>query len=109
MIISCKSKIDEGLIILHGHDIVIGADVIIGKQCRIFNGVTLGNKDITGSSLGNQPSIGNNVVLCTGAKILGPLMIGDNVVIGANSVVLKDCPSNTVFAGVPAKMIKDNR
>lgn len=107
--ISCKARIDEGLVILHGHDIVIGASVSIGKRCKVFNGVTLGNKNIDSSSYNNQPTVGDDVVLCTGAKILGPLFIGNNVLVGANSVVLKDCPENTIFAGAPARMIKDHR
>jgi len=105
--ISCRAKIGPGFSIIHGHDIVIGADVIIGSGCKIFNGVTLGNKDISQSSFGNQPVVGNNVVLSTGAKILGAITIGDNVIVGANSVVLKSVPSNVVVAGVPAKVIKN--
>lgn len=106
--ISCHAKIGEGLVILHGHDIVIGADVIIGKKCKIFNGTTLGNKDINKTSSGNQPIVGNNVTLCTGSKILGNVTLADNVVVAANSVVLKDFPKNVVVAGVPAKIIKNN-
>lgn len=107
--ISCRATIGPGFVIQHGHDIVIGADVRLGPGCKVFNGVTLGNKDVALSSAGNQPVVGANVILCTGAKILGAVRIGDHVVIGANSVVVKDCPSNTVFAGVPAVMIKDRR
>jgi serine O-acetyltransferase len=106
--ISCRAKIGEGLVILHGHDIVIGADVIIGKGCKIFNGVTLGNKDINQLSLDNQPIVGNSVTLCTGSKILGNVTLADNVVVAANSVVLKNFPENVVVAGVPAKIIKNN-
>ncbi|MCA1854622.1 serine acetyltransferase [Massilia oculi] len=104
--ISCLSKIGEGLIIVHGHDIVIGADVVIGRNCKIFNGVTLGNKDIEQSSKGNQPTLGDHVVLSTGAKLLGPIEIGSYVTIGANSVVLNDCPSRSVVVGVPARVVK---
>ena len=104
--ISCKAKIGPGFVIVHGHDIVIGADVIMGRNCKIFNGVTLGNKDTTQFAICNQPVVGDHVVLSTGAKILGPIIIGDNVTIGANSVVIRNCQSNTVYAGVPAKIIK---
>lgn len=103
--ISLKSKIGPGLMIVHGHDIVIGGEVRIGKKCKILNGVTLGNKD-TESSINQQPTVGDNVVIGSGAKLLGPIHIGDNVVIGANSVVLNNIPSNVVAAGVPAKILK---
>ncbi|MDH5765402.1 MAG: serine acetyltransferase [Gammaproteobacteria bacterium] len=106
---SCRADIGEGVVIVHGHDIVIGADVIIGRNCKIFNGVTLGNKDIKKSSYGNQPVIGDNVVLSTGAKVLGKVNLGDNVIVGANSVVVKDVPADSVVAGVPAKIIRDNQ
>lgn len=103
--ISLKAKIGKGFIIMHGHDVVIGAQAVIGENCTIFNGVTLGNRDITVTSQGNQPTIGNNVVLSTGSKILGGISIGDNVKIGANAVVVKDCLANLTYVGVPAKMI----
>ncbi|WP_296949166.1 serine O-acetyltransferase [uncultured Massilia sp.] len=105
--LSCRSKIGPGLVVVHGHDIVIGADVKIGKNCKIFNGVTLGNKDITKSSVGNQPTLGDNSVLSTGAKILGPVTLGENIVVGANSVVLQDFPDNSVVVGIPAKVVRN--
>lgn len=104
--ISCRANIGPGLSIIHGHDIVIGGNVVIGARCKIFNGVTLGNKDTSQSGFGNQPTIGSDVLLSTGAKILGPITIGDNVVVGANSVVINDFCSNTVVAGIPAKIVK---
>lgn len=102
--ISLRSTIGPGLMIVHGHDIVIGGHVRIGKKCKILNSVTLGNKD-TESSINQQPIVGDNVVIGSGAKLLGDIVIGDNVVIGANSVVLKSFPSNVIVAGVPAKII----
>lgn len=103
--ISLNSKIGPGLMIVHGHDIVIGGDVKIGKRCKILNGVTLGNKD-TESPVNQQPIVGDNVVIGSGAKLLGSIQVGDNVIIGANSVVLKSFPSNVVVVGVPAKIVK---
>lgn len=100
--ISCKAKIGGGLMLVHGHDIVIGGDVIIGKNCKIFNGTTFGNKD-TETTINQQPVIGNNVVIGTGAKILGNITLGDNVRVGANSVVLNDIPDNSTAVGIPAK------
>jgi serine O-acetyltransferase len=100
--ISCGAKIGRGLIIMHGHDIVIGSGVYIGDDVKIFNGVTLGNKYTETQKL-EQPYVGNNVVLSTGAKILGNISIGDNVVVGANSVVLADIPADHTAVGVPAR------
>lgn len=105
--ISLKSKIGPGLVILHGHDIVIGANVVIGEHCKIFNGVTLGNKD-TERNINLQPNIGDNVVLSTGCKILGDVSVGSGVIVGANSVVLKNVPSHSIAVGVPA-IIKTRR
>ena len=89
---------------MHGHDIVIGSGVTIGENCKIFNGVTLGNKDTETSEV-CHPQLGNGILIGTGAKILGNIRIGDNAKIGANSVVLKDIPANSIWAGVPAKEV----
>jgi serine O-acetyltransferase len=103
--INCNAKIGPGLFIIHGHDIVIGAKTIIGINCKIFNGVTLGNKNTEIENDG-QPVIGNNVVISTGAKILGPITIGDNCIIGANSVVIKSFGPDSIIGGIPAKILK---
>lgn len=104
--ISPRAKIKGGLVFSHGHDIVIGSEVTMGNNCTVFNGVTLGNKNLECSAEGNQPTLGNNVTLSTGAKVLGPITIGDNVIVGANSVVIHDLPSNCIAVGIPAKIIK---
>lgn len=102
--ISCKASIPSDVVFVHGHDIVIGGNVKIGTQCKIFNGVTLGNKN-TEIGTDEQPSIGNRCVISTGAKILGPVRIGDDCIIGANAVVICDVPSNSVAVGVPARIL----
>lgn len=103
--ISCKASIPSDVIFVHGQDIVIGAAVKIGHHCKIFNGVTLGNKS-TEIDSNEQPTIGNNCVLSTGAKILGAITVGDNCVVGANSVVIKSIPPNSIAVGVPARVLK---
>lgn len=101
--ISCRAKISPDVVFVHGHDIVIGSDVVIGRGCKIFNGVTLGNKD-TEVALNAQPIIGDDCVISTGAKILGGVTIGDRSIVGANAVVLRDVPSDMVAVGVPARV-----
>lgn len=102
--ISLRARLGYGLVIMHGHDIVIGRNVIIGNYCKILNGVTLGNKD-TESEENQQPQIGNNVSIGTGAKLLGKIRVGDNVKIGANSVVITDVASDSIAVGIPARVI----
>ncbi len=103
--ISCRAAIGHGLVIQHGMGIVIGRDVVIGVNCKLYNGVTLGNKDVF-DPVNKVPHIGDNVTIGTGAKCLGGIKIGNNVVIGANSVVLNDIDDNCVAVGAPAHMVK---
>lgn len=103
--ISCRSFIEDVIKFPHLIGIVIGAYVKIGKNCTIYQNVTLGRKN---QDEDFAPSIGNNVTIYSGAKVIGNVKIGNNVVIGANSVVTKDVPDNSVVAGVPAKIIKGN-
>lgn len=95
------AKIGKGLFIDHGMGVVIGETCEIGDNVTIYQGVTLGG---TGKDVGKRhPTIGNNVLIGSGAKILGPFVVGDNVRIGAGSVVLKEVPPYTTVVGVPAK------
>lgn len=87
-----------------GIGVVIHARSIIGKNCIISQGVTLGG---TSKKYG-VPCLGDNVLVGCGAKIMGPVFIGDNVVIGANSVVIDNIPSNTLAVGIPARVIKQD-
>ena len=97
------AEIGKNLLIDHGAGVVIGETAIVGDDCTIYQGVTLGG---TGKQTGKRhPTIGNNVFIGSGAKILGNINIGDNCKIGANSVVLKDVPSNSTAVGIPARII----
>lgn len=97
------AKIGKRLFIDHGMGIVIGETTTIGDNCTIYHGVTLGG---TGKDkYKRHPDLGNNVVVGCGAKVLGPIKIGNNVKIGANSVVLKESPDNATVVGIPGKII----
>lgn len=97
----CKNGIKEGLFITHYGSIVINNRVKIGKGCTLNVGVNIGENK------GAVPSIGDNCYIGPGAKIFGDIVIGDNVDIGANSVVNKSFPDNVVIAGIPAKIIRN--
>ena len=98
------AKIGKGLFIDHGSGVVIGETAEVGDNCTIYQGVTLGG---TGKDKGKRhPTLGNNVMVGSGAKVLGPLKIGDNVKIAANAVVLQDIPSDSTAVGVPARVVK---
>ena len=98
------AKIGNGLFIDHGMGVVIGETAIIGNDCTIFHGVTLGGR---GNSMGKRhPTLGDNVLVGSGAKILGNINIGNNVKIGANAVVLNDIPDNATAVGMPARVVR---
>ena len=100
--ISPEASIGKGLRIVHSSDIIIGPKAIIGDDCALYNGVTLGNRKNKNGKDG-MPQIKNNVLIGTGAKLLGPITIGRNVIIGANSVVIHSFDKGTI-AGIPAKL-----
>jgi serine O-acetyltransferase len=96
--------IGKGLLIDHGMGVVIGETAVVGDNCTIYQGVTLGG---TGKDTGKRhPTIGNNVMIGSGAKVLGPFTIGDNTKIAANAVVLTEMPDNCTAVGIPAKVVK---
>lgn len=98
------AQIGKGLSIDHGCGIVIGETTIIGDNCMLYQGCTLGG---TGKDVGKRhPTLGNNVMVGCGAKVLGPCVIGNNVKVAANAVVLSDLPDNCTAVGVPAKVVK---
>ena len=98
------AKIGKGLMIDHGMGVVIGETAEIGDNCTIYQGVTLGG---TGKDVGKRhPTLGNNVMVGAGAKVLGPFRIGDNTKIAANAVVLEEIPDNCTAVGIPAKIVR---
>ena len=102
------AKIGKGVFIDHGMGVVIGETAVVGDYCTIYQGVTLGG---TGKDTGKRhPTIGNNVTIGSGAKILGPFTVGDNSKVAANAVVLNEIPPNSTCVGVPAHIVKrDNK
>lgn len=98
------AKIGRGVFIDHGSGIVIGETAEVGDGCTLYQGVTLGG---TGNDKGKRhPTLGKNVLVGSGAKILGPFTVGDNAKIAANAVVLERVPENCTAVGVPARVVK---
>lgn len=100
------ASIGQGLFIDHGMGVVVGETSIIGDNVTLFQGVTLGG---TGKEQGKRhPTIGHNVVVGAGAKVLGNITVGDNSYIGANAVVIRDVPPNSTVVGVPGHVTKQD-
>lgn len=98
------AKIGKGLVIDHGMGVVIGETTEIGDNCTLYQGVTLGG---TGKDVGKRhPTLGDNVMVGAGAKVLGPFTIGDNTKIAAGAVVLDEMPDNCTAVGIPAKIVR---
>ncbi|MGN1158204.1 MAG: serine O-acetyltransferase EpsC [Agathobacter sp.] len=98
------AQIGKGLFIDHGSGVIIGETTIIGDNCTLYQGVTLGG---TGKEQGKRhPTLGNNVMVSAGAKVLGSFTIGDNCKIGAGSVVLEEVPPNCTVVGIPGRIVK---
>ena len=98
------AQIGEGFFIDHGHGVVIGETTIIGNNVTLYQGVTLGG---TGNETGKRhPTIGDNVMISAGAKIIGSFTVGENSKIGAGSVVLEEVPPNCTVVGVPGRVVK---
>lgn len=97
---SYRATVGDGLQFVHFGGVVVSQDAILGNNCTIYQCVTIGKTGDKGA-----PVIGNNCTFYAGAKVLG-VRVGNNVEVGANAVVLKDCPDNAVVAGVPAKVLK---
>ena len=100
------AKIGKGLFIDHGMGVVIGETTEIGDNCTLYQGVTLGG---TGKDQGKRhPTLGNNVLVGSGAKVLGPFHVGDNARVAAGAVVLDEVPANATAVGVPARIVRLN-
>ena len=98
------AQIGEGFFIDHGMGVVVGETSVVGNNVTLFQGVTLGG---TGKEQGKRhPNIGNNVVIGTGAKVLGNIEVGENSYIGANAVVIRDVPPNSTIVGVPGRITR---
>lgn len=97
------AKIGRGFFIDHGMGVVIGETAEIGENCTLYHGVTLGGTSWAKEK--RHPTLGNNVVVGSGAKILGPFTVGDNSKIGSNSVVVKEVPPNSTVVGVPGRIV----
>ncbi|KEI06640.1 serine O-acetyltransferase [Clostridium botulinum] len=97
------AKIGKGLFIDHGMGVVIGETAEVGDNVTLYHGVTLGG---TGKDKGKRhPTVGNNVLIGSGAKILGPIYIGNDAKVGANAVVLKEVPDGVTVVGIPGKIV----
>ena len=97
------AQIGRRLVIDHGMGVVIGETAVVGDDCYFYHQVTLGVARAIGGK--RHPSVGNNVIIGAGAKVLGPIKVGDNARVGANSVVLEDVPSDTTVVGIPARPV----
>ena len=98
------AQIGKGFFIDHGTGVIIGETAIVGDNCTLYQGVTLGG---TGKEQGKRhPTLGNNVMVSAGAKILGSFKVGDNSKIGAGAVVLEEVPPNSTVVGVPGRVVK---
>jgi putative colanic acid biosynthesis acetyltransferase WcaB len=103
-----KLKAGKGLIIYHGQALVVNQGAIIGENCILRNGTSIGNKQLPDGTYSRCPRIGDNVDIGANVCIIGDICIGDNVKIGAGSVITKDVPPNCIVAGNPGRVIRNN-
>jgi putative colanic acid biosynthesis acetyltransferase WcaB len=101
-----KLTVGKGLSLYHGHALVVNQGVIIGDNCTLRNSTTIGHKKLADGSFTKCPRIGNNVDIGANVCIIGDITIGDNVIIGAGSVVTKSFPSDCVVVGNPARVLE---
>jgi len=101
-----KLKVGKRLSLYHGHALVINQGVVIGDNCTLRNSTTIGHKKLSDGSFSKCPRIGNNVDIGANVCIIGDIVIGDNVIIGAGSVVTKSFPSDCTVVGNPARILE---
>jgi len=106
--IGFETEIGENLNLPHPQGIILGEGVKIGDNCTIYHQVTMGQKRGNLDNDNDYPIIGNGVTVFAGAKIIGNVKVGDNSVIAANSVVITDVESGSIYAGIPAKKVSEN-
>lgn len=97
------AQIQKGFFVDHGMGVVIGETAEVGENCLLYHGVTLGGVSLEKKK--RHPTLGRNVIVGAGAKVLGAITLGDNVQVGANAVVLKDVPANSVVVGIPGRVV----
>ncbi|MGG6293247.1 serine acetyltransferase [Leptolyngbya sp. AN02str] len=100
------TQIGPGLQLQHGHGLVINHQTVIGKDCIVRNSTTIGNKKLADGTYSACPKIGDRVDIGAHVVIIGAVLIGDNAIIGAGSIVIKDVPSNAIVVGNPARVIR---
>ncbi len=100
------TQVGPNLKVFHGQALVVNHETIIGANCTLRNSTTIGNKNLSDGSCSGSPKIGNNVNIGSNVVILGAITVGDNAVIGAGSVVVKDVPAGAVVVGNPARVIR---
>jgi serine O-acetyltransferase len=107
--IDLRARLAPGVTIVHGYGLVIGANSVVGHGCSLFHGVTLGNrlsKAVGSMRTDGCPTLEEDVIVCAGAKILGPITVGAGSVIGANAVVTEDVPPRSVVVGNPGRVVR---
>lgn len=105
MEIPIRTRVGKGFVIYHGFGLVIHGQTVIGEYCKIRQGVTLGNKLLSGGASSPPPCIGDHVEFGANSVVVGPVRVGDRAVIGAGAVVTREVPPGAVMVGIPAKQI----
>lgn len=103
-----KLRVGKNLVFYHGQGLVVNFGTLIGENCVLRNGVTIGHKKLADGSVSICPQIGNNVDIGANVCIIGDITIGDNVTIGAGAVVVKSIPANSIAVGNPARILNSN-
>jgi serine O-acetyltransferase len=103
-----SASIGPGLCLVHSSGVVVGGSVVIGRNCRLHQGVTIGSAGVGAAGVWGEPVVGDDVTIGAHAVLVGPVRIGDRAVIAANAVVTKDVPDDGVVGGVPARLLRIN-